>query len=241
MVVDLFIPCYIDQFYPSTAFSVVKILRQVGAEVRYNPEQTCCGQPLFNSGHYDDAGKLAVKFMKDFHQAEVIVTPSASCAGYIRNNFLQLLNGNGEVLPRFSRLQGHIFELSDYLVNEAGITALGAEFPYRVTYHDACSALRDYGIREEPRKLLRSVAGLELVEMKDTETCCGFGGTFSVRFKHISAAMTGQKVENALASGAQYIVSSEASCLMNMEAYIKKNKLPIKTIHLADILARSKR
>jgi L-lactate dehydrogenase complex protein LldE len=132
-----------------------------------------------------------------------------------------------------------VYELSDFLVNVLQKTAFGAIFPHKVTYHDACSALREYGIRSEPRLLLNKVKDLELVEMKDTETCCGFGGTFAAKFIHISTAMTAQKVEHAMESGAEYIVSTEASCLLNMESYIKKQKLPVKTIHLADILTQN--
>lgn len=231
MTVHLFIPCFIDQFYPQTAFSVIRVLKKAGVEVVYNPEQTCCGQPAFNSGHHAEARKLAVKFMKDFEDASIIISPSASCTGYIRKHYQKLLR-----VERFSGLKESMYELSDFLVNKVQITDLGAIFPHKVTYHDACSALREYGIRQEPRILLSKVQGLELVEMNETEMCCGFGGTFAARFHHISTGMTIQKVENALASGAEYIVSTEASCLMNMESYIRSKKLPIKTIHLADIL-----
>jgi L-lactate dehydrogenase complex protein LldE len=238
MKVNLFIPCFIDQFYPQTARNVVKLLEAAGVEVLYNPEQTCCGQPAFNSGHWDEASRLAVKFINDFEDARIIVGPSASCTGFIRKYYRRLLAGSDVLPDRFEHLQPMIYELSDFLVNILQKTAFGASFPHKVTYHDACSALREYGIRREPRLLLGQVKGLELVEMKDTETCCGFGGTFAAKFTHISTAMTAQKVEHALASGAEYIVSTEASCLLNMESYIKKQKLPVKTIHLADILAQ---
>lgn len=239
MVVDLFIPCFIDQFYPDTAFNVIKVLRKAGVEVRYNPEQTCCGQPAFNSGHWDEARKLAVKFLDDFPGKNVIVGPSASCTAYIRNYYSRLFEGNVELLDRFNALRSNIFEFSDFLVNVVQVTSLDSCFFHKVTYHDACSALREYGIRSEPRKLLSLVNGIKLIEMEDTETCCGFGGTFSAKFKHISTAMTAQKVEKAMDTGMEYIVSSEASCLMNMESYIRKQKLPIKTIHLADVLAQN--
>jgi L-lactate dehydrogenase complex protein LldE len=237
MKVDLFIPCFIDQLYPETAFSVVSVLESAGVEVLYNPGQTCCGQPAFNSGYWKDARKLAVKFLSDFSDAKVIVSPSASCTGYIRNYYHQLLIDDKILADRFEQLRPSICELSDFLVNIIDFTDFNVEFPHRVTYHDACHALREYGIRQEPRTLLGKVKGLELIEMKDTEICCGFGGTFAAKFHHISTAMTEQKVENALATGAEYIISTEASCLMNMESYIRKQKLPVKTAHLADILA----
>jgi len=238
MKVNLFIPCFIDQFYPQTASNVVKLLEATDVEVHYNPEQTCCGQPAFNSGHWKEARMLAVKFMDDFEDARFIVGPSASCTGFIRNYYPRLLAGNDDLLFRFEQLHNKIYELSDFLVNIIQKTNFGASFPHKVTYHDACSALREYGIKREPRLLLGKVKGIELMEMKDTETCCGFGGTFAAKFTHISTAMTAQKVEHALASGAEYIVSTEASCLLNMESYIKKQKLPVKTIHLADILTQ---
>jgi L-lactate dehydrogenase complex protein LldE len=237
MKVDLFVPCFIDQLYPETAFNVIKLLEFAGVSVHYNPEQTCCGQPAFNSGYWKEARSLAVKFLHDFENSETIVGPSASCTGYIKNYFHLLFKEDQDYLQKVETIKASIFELTDFLVNKLKVTDFGAVFPHRVTWHDACSALREYGIREEPRILLGNVKGLELVEMKDTETCCGFGGTFSVRFKTISSAMTQQKVENALATGAEYIASTESSCLMNIESYIRKNNIPLKTIHIADILA----
>jgi L-lactate dehydrogenase complex protein LldE len=234
--VDLFIPCFIDQLYPSTAFSVVKLLEKCGLEVFYNPEQTCCGQPAFNSGYWKEARTLAIKFLDDFKNAEIIVGPSASCTSYVKNYFHRLFTNDPENIEKFNILKPKIFELTDFLVNEIKITDIGAVFPHRVTYHDACSALREYGIRSEPRILLQNVKGLELVEMEKTEVCCGFGGTFSVKFKSISTAMTGQKIENAVATGAEYIVSTESSCLMNIESYLRENNIPVKAIHIADIL-----
>jgi L-lactate dehydrogenase complex protein LldE len=237
MKVNLFIPCFIDQLYPETAFSVVKLLNYAGAEVRYNPEQTCCGQPAFNSGYWDEARSLAIKFMHDFEGEGYIVSPSASCSGYIKNYFSRLFTNDTPMLEKFTDVGPRIYELTDFLVNVLNVKSFGAKFPHRVTYHDAWSALREYKLGNEPRILLENVEGLELAEMEDNHTCCGFGGTFSAKFHAISSAMTQQKVEFALATGAEYIVSTEASCLMNIGSYITKNNLPLKTIHLADILA----
>jgi L-lactate dehydrogenase complex protein LldE len=239
MKVDLFVPCFIDQLYPATAFNVIKLLEFAGVSVHYNPEQTCCGQPAFNSGYRQEARSLAVKFLRDFENAETIVGPSASCIGYIRNHFHKLFPDDAVNLTKSDKIKNNIFELTDFLVNMVKVVSFGAEFPHRVTYHDACSALREYGIKEEPRTLLRNVKGLELIEMDGTEVCCGFGGTFSVKFPTISSAMAEQKVEKALETGAEYIVSSESSCLMNQEGYIRKHKIPLKTIHIADILANN--
>ncbi len=237
MKVSLFIPCFIDQMYPDTAFNVVKILEKLQVDVSYNPEQTCCGQPAFNSGYWKEAKTLANKFMNDFQQDSVIVSPSASCTGFIRNNYTKLFSDNDPELQKVEKLKKRIFELSDFLVNHLKVDDFGAVFPHKVTFHDSCAGLREYGIKSEPRQLLSKIKGLELIEMQDTETCCGFGGTFVAKFKVVSSAMTEQKVENALATGAEYIVSTESSCLLNIESYIIKQKLPIKPIHLADILA----
>jgi len=144
------------------------------------------------------------------------------------------------LLERSQIISERIYELSDFLINKLQVTDFKAEFPHKVTFHDSCAGLREYGIKNEPRQLLENVKGLELLEMKNTDICCGFGGTFAAKFHHISTAMTEQKVENALKTGAEYIISTEASCLMNIESYIKKQKLPIKTIHLADVLAAGK-
>jgi L-lactate dehydrogenase complex protein LldE len=236
MIVDLFIPCFIDQFYPETGHSVVKILKKLGVEIHYNPNQTCCGQPSFNSGYWKETLPITKKFIKDFPNDRLIVSPSASCTGFVKN-YLQELSTEESYLKEHSRLKRNLTEFTDFLVNHLKVEDLGASFPHKVTYHDACTALREYGIKDEPRRLLAKVKGLELIEMKETDVCCGFGGTFSVKMKPISVAMTEQKVQNALETGAEYIVSTEASCLMNIGGYIKRNKLPIKTIHIADILA----
>jgi len=236
MVVDLFIPCFIDQIYPETAINTVKILEKVGLDVYYNTEQTCCGQMAFNSGYWEEAKAVGEKFIRTFPNGRYIVAPSASCVGMVRNNYEELFH-NSALHNECKQLKDNIYELTDFLVNIMEVKDIGATFEGIVTYHDSCAALREYGIKEEPRELLKHVKGLELREMKDTDVCCGFGGTFSVKHEPISTAMAEQKVENALETGAQYIVSTDSSCLMHQEAYIKKHKLPIKTIHIADVLA----
>lgn len=237
MRVDVFIPCFIDQFYPDTAWSFVKVLEKAGCEVKYNPEQTCCGQPAFNSGYWNEARTVARKFIQDFDEAEIVVAPSASCTGFVRNYYHKLFAEDEVNLEKSKALKKRIFEFSDFMINHLQISEVGAVFNHKVTFHDSCAGLREYGIKSEPRQLLEKVKGLDLVEMENLETCCGFGGTFAAKFHHISSAMTEQKVENALKTGAEYIVSTEASCLMNMDAYIRKQNLPIKTIHLVDVLA----
>ncbi len=238
MQIDLFIPCFIDQLYPNTAWNTIKILEKAGCTVNYNPNQTCCGQPSFNSGYWKETTELAKKFVKDFPSNNPIVSPSASCTGFIKNNYEKVIDIKDVDYSNALRVKRNVVELTDFLVNRLKITDFNAKFFHKVTYHDSCSALREYGIKNEPRILLSKVEGLELIEMKEAETCCGFGGTFSAKFKGISTAMVQQKVESALETGAEYIVGTESSCLMNIAGYINKNKLPIKVIHIADIISQ---
>jgi L-lactate dehydrogenase complex protein LldE len=236
MLVDIFIPCFVDQIYPQTGMNMVKILEKLGVDVHYNGNQTCCGQIAFNSGFWDEAKQMGEKFIKDFANDRTIITPSASCAGMVRNYYPWLFH-NTALHYEYKQLKKNLTEFTDFLVNILKVTDIGAEFNHIITYHDSCAALREYGLFEEPRKLLGNVKGLELREMKDTDVCCGFGGTFSVKFESISTAMAEQKVKNALATGAEYIVSTDSSCLMHQQAYIDKHALPIKTIHIIDVLA----
>ncbi|MCX6284559.1 MAG: (Fe-S)-binding protein [Bacteroidetes bacterium] len=236
MLVDIFIPCFIDQVYPETGMNMVKILEKLGVDVFYNPNQTCCGQMTFNSGAWDDTKKLGEKFMKDFPNDRPIIGASASCIGFIRNYYPWLFHNTG-LHYEYKQVKKNVYEITDFLVNVMNVEDLGAEFKHVVTYHDSCAALREYGLKDEPRKLLAKVKGLELREMKDNEVCCGFGGTFSAKFEPISTAMAEQKINNALESGAEYIVSTDSSCLMHQQAYIDKHNLPIKTIHIVDVLA----
>ena len=237
MDIQLFIPCYIDQLYPKTAFNAVKILEKAGCKVRYNPKQTCCGQPAFNNGYWKEAAKLAGKFLADFNAEMPVVAPSGSCTGYIIHHYRQILADKPALLQQFEKMKDSIYELSDFLINVLHIEDLGAEFPHRVTYHDSCSALREYGIKEEPRRLLANVKGLELIEMSESETCCGFGGTFAVKNNAVSSAIAEKKVRNAVETGAEFLISTEASCLMNINSFCNKQKIALKGIHLADVLA----
>lgn len=236
MTIQLFIPCFIDQLFPDTAFNTVRILERAGCDVVYNAEQTCCGQPAYNAGFWDEAKHIGRKFLHDFSEADLIVSPSASCTGMIKNAYDNLFT-NTIIHNRCRAIQANVHELSDFLVNVLKKDYFGAELVGRAVYHDSCSALRECHIKDEPRQLLARVEGLELVEMKDTETCCGFGGTFAVKFEAISSAMAEQKVHHALAEDADYIISTDASCLLQLQAYIDKHQFPIKTMHLADVLA----
>lgn len=233
--VELFIPCFIDQLYPETAFNTVKLLEKAGCKVIYNTDQTCCGQPAYNAGFWDDAKKIGQKFLNDFHEEHPIVSPSASCVGMVRGGYDDLFTNSIEH-NKCRAIQRNIFEISDFLVNVLQKEYFGAELVGTAVYHDSCSALRECKIKDEPRRLLSHVGGLDIVEMRDQETCCGFGGTFAVKFEGISTAMAEQKVQNALNVKADYIISTDSSCLLQLQAYIEKNQLPIKTMHLVDVL-----
>lgn len=234
--VDIFIPCFIDQMYPETAFNMVKLLKKAGLKVNYNPNQTCCGQMAFSAGFWDEAKKLGQKFINDFNNNRPIVGPTASCIGHVKNNYGKLFHNTATHIES-KLLQNNIYEITDFLVNVIKVTDFGSVFEHKVTYHDSCGALREYKLKDEPRQLLKKVKGLELIEMKDTDVCCGFGGTFSTKFEPISTSMAEQKVHNALETGAEYIISTDSSCLMHQYAYIKKHKLPIKVAHIVDVLA----
>ena len=214
---------------------MVKLLEKLGCDVQYNDKQTCCGQPAFNAGFWEQSKHVCGKFIEDFAGTDYIVAPSASCVGFVRNYFPKLFE-NSSYHNDVKALQNRTFELSEFLVKVLNIDNVGASFPVKATYHDSCAGLRECGIKQEPRRLLSKVKGLELVEMNDVETCCGFGGTFAVKFEPISIGMADQKSNNAVNTGAEYIISTDLSCLMHIDGYIRKQGLPIKTIHLADVL-----
>jgi L-lactate dehydrogenase complex protein LldE len=236
MIVDIFIPCFIDQVYPATAMNMVKVLKKLGCAVNYNIEQTCCGQPAFNAGYWEHCREVAQKFIHDFPNDRYIVSPSASCVGMVKNYYPEMFH-NSSLHNEYKQIRKNIYELSDFLVNVLKVTDVGAQLEGTVTYHDSCAGLRECGIRREPRLLLEKVRGLKLKEMNETEVCCGFGGTFSVKNEAISVAMAGEKVEHAIATGADYLVSTDISCLMHLESYMKKQQKGPRILHLADVLA----
>ena len=215
---------------------MIKVLEKAGCTVSYNTSQTCCGQPAFNAGFWDEAKSVCTKFLKDFSGSDCIVAPSASCVGFVRNYYTKLFEDSSlrnDVVNTGKR----IFEFSEFLIEILKVYNVGASLKGKATYHDSCAGLRECKIKEEPRKLLANVKGLELIEMNDVETCCGFGGTFAVKFEAISVAMGEQKVDNALATGADYLISTDHSCLMHLQGYIKQKGYKLKTMHLADVLA----
>lgn len=236
MNVQVFIPCFIDQLYPTTAFNMIKVLEKAGCTVHYNANQTCCGQPAFNAGFWDDSREVCTKFLADFSGEMPIVVPSASCVGFVKNYYKKLFD-NSSLHNEVKEMQKKIYEFSEFLVNIIGSTDFGASLHTKATYHDSCAALRECKIKQEPRLLLSKVHGLELVEMQDVETCCGFGGSFAVKFEPISIGMADQKVQHAKATGANCIISTDHSCLMHLNGYIGHKNMSIQTMHIADVLA----
>lgn len=237
MEINVFIPCYMDQLVPETGFNTVRVLRKAGCTVTYNPDQVCCGQPPYNAGYWDEAKTVAQKWLHGAPQDKPVVVPSASCAGMVKQGYNDLFTNTVDH-NRCRAVQGQVYEVADFLVNVLKFDYFGAELEAKAVYHDSCSALRVCGIRDEPRQLLQKVAGLELLEAPDADVCCGFGGTFSYKFPDLSSAMAEQKVLQALELGAELIVSTDSSCLVHLQSYIDQKKLPIRTMHLVDVLCQ---
>jgi L-lactate dehydrogenase complex protein LldE len=238
--VDIFIPCYMDQFGPETGFNMVRILERSGCKVYYNLEQTCCGQPAFNAGYWDSAKEVGEKFLNEFKPGRYVVTPATSCTAAVRTSYSRLFD-NSALHNTCKALQKNLYEFTEFYVNILQSPLQDLKFQSRAVWLDTCMGLRDCHIHETPRKILESIAGLEVAEIQEPETCCGFGGFFSVKFEELSVAMAERKVEFALATGAEFLVSNDMGCLMHLDSYIKKNNLPIKPIHLVDLMAKGLR
>jgi L-lactate dehydrogenase complex protein LldE len=237
--VSLFIPCFVDQLYPQVGIATVKILQELNCNVIYPEQQTCCGQPAFNTGYSDEAAQLAARFIEIFREAEYIVAPSGSCTAMVKN-FYSELHLPESIRKDWSNLRNKIYELSDFLGSVLNIDKWEGQFPAKITYHDSCHTLRELRIKDQPRRLLQSITGLELIEMENSETCCGFGGTFSVKFPLISSAMVQNKASWIQQSGADIVVSTDSSCLMNINGYLQKQKINIQTMHLTEVLWRAR-
>jgi L-lactate dehydrogenase complex protein LldE len=234
--ISLFVPCFVDQLQPEVAMDTVTVLRRIGCEVDFPKDQTCCGQPAFNSGFWADARPCAERFLRVFKDTEYIVCPSGSCTTMVRVFYRELLS-SGPSRADAEAIAQRTFELSEFLVKIAGVTDVGARFPHSVTYHASCHGLRELKLREEPLKLLRAVHGLKLVDMTRFDECCGFGGTFATKFESISAAMGISKAESIAVTGAEYVTAIDPSCLMHVQGILGKRGDKARTIHLASILA----
>lgn len=234
--VSLFVPCFVDQLLPQVALDTVKVLRRIGCEVSFIEDQTCCGQPAFNSGYWNEAVPCAERFLKVFRDAETIVCPSGSCTTMVRTFYRELL-GSGPWREDAEAIAARTFELSEFLVRVAGVTDVGASFAHSVTYHASCHGLRELNLRDEPLRLLRRVRGLKLLDMLRFDECCGFGGTFATKFESISVAMGISKADSIAVTGAEYVTAIDPSCLMHVEGILGKRGDKARTIHLASILA----
>jgi L-lactate dehydrogenase complex protein LldE len=235
--VSLFVPCFVDQLLPEVAVDTVKVLRRLGYAVEFPEDQTCCGQPAFNTGYWDEARPCAERFVRVFKHAEAIVCPSGSCAALIRISYAELL-AQSSLREDAIAVASRTFELSEFLVKVAGVTEVGAVFPHTVTYHASCHGLRELNLRDEPLQLLRHVDGLKLIEMPRYDECCGFGGTFAAKFADISGAMGNSKAESVAATGAEFVTAIDPSCLMHLQGILGKRQAPTRTIYLASILAQ---
>lgn len=235
MRITLFIPCFVDLISPQAGISIVQILEKLGHEIDYPEELGCCGQPPFNAGYWDEARDAARPVLKRLRDSEAVVIASGSCGAMLKVFYQELFHGHPEEAEA-KALAAKCWEFSDFLVNKLGITDLGAAFPHKVTYHDGCHGLRELGLKKPARQLLEKVSGLELVEMKEAETCCGFGGTFATKFPMISTAMGEVKCASACETHAEFMISADSSCLMHLRGLLDKQKQPLKTIHLAEVL-----
>jgi L-lactate dehydrogenase complex protein LldE len=237
MRVALFIPCITDQFFPEVGIATARILRKFGATVDYPKDQTCCGQPAFNSGYHDDARVLAERFLKIFSSSQYIVAPSGSCVSMVKV-FYDYLELPGELSQSLLETKEKIFELSDFLVRILQVEKTGASFPHTVTYHDSCHLLRELQVAEAPRRLIRNVDAIEFKELNDSDRCCGFGGTFAVKFPEISVAMGEYKIKNIEESGVEYVVANDSSCLLHMEGIMRQRRMAARTMHIAELLVQ---
>ncbi len=236
MIVDIFIPCFIDQLYPQTALNLIKVLEKAGCGVNYNPEQTCCGQAAFNAGLTEACKAVGEKFIRDFSNDRYIVTPSASCAGMVKNYYPELFH-NTSLHNAYKLIQKNIIEFSDFMVNVLNVTQVGASLPLTAVYHDSCAALRELKLKNEARLLLAQVKGLHIREMNEQDVCCGFGGTFSVKHPSIASSMAQRKLEQVKQQETDVIISTDQSCLMHLQAYANKQGIPLRSMHLIDVLA----
>ena len=235
--VSLFVTCIVDQVFPQVGIAMTQVLEQLGYQVDFPRGQTCCGQPAFNSGYPGEAATVARHFLDVFRDAEFIVAPSGSCAAMIEHHYEDIFANNRKLLERARALAPRVWEFSRFVLEVAKVDDLGARYDAVVTYHDSCHALRELHIKDGPRRLLTKVQGLTLREMEAAEECCGFGGTFSVKFPEVSGGMARTKIDAILKTEAGAVVSIDSSCLMQLKGVIDRAKLPIRTLHLAEILA----
>lgn len=236
MRVALFVTCLIDTMRPQAAFASIQLLEQAGCEVHVPEQQTCCGQPAYNSGDRDNARQLARHTIAALEGYDYVVIPSGSCAGMVIHHYPRLLADDAEWLSRAEALAGISYELTQFLHDVVKFVAT-ADCPHSLTYHDSCSCLREMGIKQQPRQLLSQIDGLELKEMEETEVCCGFGGTFAVSYPEISTQMVDNKTSNINATGAELLAAADLGCLLNISGKLSREKSPLRVFHIAEVLA----
>jgi L-lactate dehydrogenase complex protein LldE len=239
MRIALFIACYNDTLFPETGKAVVQVLERLGHTVEFPAAQTCCGQMHYNTGYQREALPLMRKFVEQFADAEAVCIPSSSCVAMIRDHYPRIAEQSGE--PQLRRqveaLLPRVFEFTELLVDRLGVEDVGAFFPHQVTLHASCHGLRCLRLGDRPARLLRAVRGLTLLELPDSDQCCGFGGTFSVKNAEVSAAMLSDKLQGVLATGAEICTAVDNSCLMHIEGGLHRQRTGVRTMHLAEILA----
>lgn len=236
MLVDIFIPCVIDQFYPQTGWNFIKVLEKAGCSVNYNTEQTCCGQAAFNAGYWDECKEIGSKFIKEFVFDRYIVSPSYSCVGMVKNQYSELFF-NTVLHNEYKQVQRNIYEISSFLVNVLKVTDVGAEYIGNAVFIDTCSISGECSKQQEAIILLSNVKGLKLLNLENPNQCCGFGGMFAVKNEPLSVKLGEEKINDAINAGAEIIISTDVACLMHLDGIIKKKNLPLKTMHLVDVLA----
>lgn len=238
MKVSLFVTCLVDQMWSSIGTSCVEVLRRAGCEVEFDERQTCCGQPAFNTGYRDEARQVAKRFIEVFEQSKVdaIVSPSGSCTAMV-HHYAELFADEPQWLARAQAVAARTHEFSSFLVRVLKVEDVGASWKGRLTWHDACHGLRDLNVKSEPRRLIRNVRGAEFVEVENAEACCGFGGTFSVKYPEISVAILDQKIEAIERAGVDAVVSGDASCLMQIGGRLSRKGSRVKAMHLAELLS----
>jgi L-lactate dehydrogenase complex protein LldE len=247
MRVYLFVTCLVDTFFPGVGEGMVRVLDRLGVDVEFPAAQTCCGQPAFNSGYRKDAKEVAERFISIFGNAledrrdeeTYIVCPSGSCTTMLKVFYKELLSNSLSQLDKLATITNKTYEFSEFLVNVMKTADVGASYEGVVTYHDSCHLLRELGVKDEPRRLIEAVRGIEFREMEMHDACCGFGGTFSIKFPRVSVSMLDEKIDCIISSGADTVVSSDMGCLMNIGGALSRRKIPVRVMHIAELLAHT--
>lgn len=237
MKASLFIPCLVENFRPEIGVATARLVARTGVLTDCPADQTCCGQPAFKTGHWRESRRLAKHFIEVFESAEAVVSPSASCVAMVRLHYPELFVDEPRWRDRAVSLGKRVYELTEFLVDVRGVTDFGAALPGRAVYHDSCQVGRALGIKDQPRRLLEGVAGLQMLDLEEPEACCGFGGIFSLQFPDVSETILAKKAADIGRSGAEWVISAEVSCLLNIGGWLDKQSSPVHAVHIAQVLA----